>query len=213
MARIIGEVRPSYVFVENSPMLIVRGLDRVIGDLAALGYNAKWGVVGAIDAGAPHKRERIWIVAHTNGAQTNCQRRTGELGRIAMGWDKQTPQQDVGAPGYNRAPRCRKAMAYADSVRQLQPAGREQAQRGWTSNSGADMADTNGARCEEQWGAVADGEEYEAAERGGWWAAEPGMGRMAHGVANRVDRLRCIGNGQVPAVVELAWKILTKGGE
>jgi DNA (cytosine-5)-methyltransferase 1 len=59
MARIIGEVRPRFVFVENSPMLVVRGLDRVLGDLAALGYDARWGVVGANAAGAPHRRDRI----------------------------------------------------------------------------------------------------------------------------------------------------------
>jgi DNA (cytosine-5)-methyltransferase 1 len=44
-----------------------------------------------------------------------------------------------------------------------------------------------------------------------WWAAEPNVGRVAHGVAARVDRLKAIGNGQVPAVAALAWRIL--GGE
>src|SRR5690606_18435614 len=57
MARIVGEVGPRYVFVENSPMLVSRGLGRVLGDLAALGYDARWGVLGAIDVGAPHRRE------------------------------------------------------------------------------------------------------------------------------------------------------------
>ena len=66
MARIIGEVRPRFVFVENSPALTSRGLGRVLGDLAALGFDARWGVLGASDVGAPHKRERIWIVAHAN---------------------------------------------------------------------------------------------------------------------------------------------------
>jgi len=66
MARIIGEVRPSYVLVENSPMLTSRGLGTVLGDLATLGYDAEWGVLGADDAGAPHRRDRIWIVANSN---------------------------------------------------------------------------------------------------------------------------------------------------
>jgi DNA (cytosine-5)-methyltransferase 1 len=65
MARIIGEVRPKFVFVENSPLLVSRGLTRVLGDLAEMGYDARWGVLGACDAGAPHKRERIWIVANS----------------------------------------------------------------------------------------------------------------------------------------------------
>jgi DNA (cytosine-5)-methyltransferase 1 len=63
MARIIGEVRPRYAYVENSPMLVGRGLATVLSDLAEMGYDAKWGIVGARNAGAPHKRDRIWIVA------------------------------------------------------------------------------------------------------------------------------------------------------
>jgi DNA (cytosine-5)-methyltransferase 1 len=66
MARIIGEVRPRYVFVENSPALITRGLGVVLGDLAALGYDCKWTVLGAADVGAPHQRDRFWLVAHAN---------------------------------------------------------------------------------------------------------------------------------------------------
>jgi DNA (cytosine-5)-methyltransferase 1 len=66
MVRIIGEVRPQFVFVENSPMLVSRGLEVCLSDLAEMGYDARWGVVGADDAGAPHRRKRIWIVAHTN---------------------------------------------------------------------------------------------------------------------------------------------------
>jgi len=63
MARIIGEIRPRFVFVENSPMLTSRGLGRVLGDLAEMGFDARWGVLGADHVGAQHKRERIWIFA------------------------------------------------------------------------------------------------------------------------------------------------------
>ena len=66
MARIICEVRPNYAFIENSPMLTLRGLDRVLCDLAKMGFDANWGVLGADDVGAKHKRDRIWIVAYTN---------------------------------------------------------------------------------------------------------------------------------------------------
>tara|TARA_R110000765_G_scaffold9402_3_gene29439 strand:- start:6615 stop:7343 length:729 start_codon:yes stop_codon:yes gene_type:complete len=140
-ARIIFQVRPSYVFVENSPMLTLRGLDRVLGDLSEMGYNAKWGIVGADDVGAPHRRKRIWIVADTESL------RSGEL------------QNQVGPKG--------------------------------TQNShelfGISHRLSNGS---------------------GWWTTEPRLGRVANGVANRVDRLKAIGNGQVPAVAELAWTIL-----
>ena len=63
MARVICEVRPKFVFVENSPMLTHRGLDRVLADLANMGFDAEWGVLGASDIGAKHHRKRIWIVA------------------------------------------------------------------------------------------------------------------------------------------------------
>ena len=66
MARIIDEVRPEYAFVENSPMLTSRGLVRVLGDLAKMGYDARWGVLEARHCGYDHKRSRIWIVAHSN---------------------------------------------------------------------------------------------------------------------------------------------------
>jgi len=64
MRRIISEVRPRYAFIENSPMLIIRGGVRVIGDLTEMGYDCRWGTIGASTIGAPHHRQRIWIVAH-----------------------------------------------------------------------------------------------------------------------------------------------------
>lgn len=61
MARIIGEVRPRYAFIENSPALVSRGLDRVLADLASLGFDAGWGVFSGKQAGAPIERKRIFI--------------------------------------------------------------------------------------------------------------------------------------------------------
>jgi DNA (cytosine-5)-methyltransferase 1 len=63
MARIIREVGPRFVFVENSPVLTSRGLGRVLGDLAEMGYDARWGVLGAKCVGGFHGRERVWILA------------------------------------------------------------------------------------------------------------------------------------------------------
>ena len=65
-ARIVGEIRPRFVFVENSPMLVSRGLGYVLGDLAALRYDAAWGIVSAADMGATHLRERFWLTARRN---------------------------------------------------------------------------------------------------------------------------------------------------
>lgn len=65
MARIIGEVQPAYAFIENSPMLVKRGLEVVLKDLASMGYDAEWGVLSAGAVGAQHKRDRFWLVAYS----------------------------------------------------------------------------------------------------------------------------------------------------
>ena len=67
MHRIISEIRPRYALIENVPMLIHRGLERVLCDLAQIGYDAEWQIVGADDVGAWHRRKRIWIVAYPDG--------------------------------------------------------------------------------------------------------------------------------------------------
>ena len=60
MCRIIAEIRPRYILLENSPMLIVRGFERVITDLAKIRYCLAWSVMGASDVGANHQRDRFW---------------------------------------------------------------------------------------------------------------------------------------------------------
>jgi DNA (cytosine-5)-methyltransferase 1 len=142
MRRIISEVEPRIVFVENSPMLTLRGLGIVLGELAEMGYAARWGVLGAIDAGAPHERERIWILADAAGERlqgSHIARRYGE---------------------------SQKERIHPESTR-----------------SGGGI--------------------------GRWWLTEPELGRVANGVANRLERVRAVGNGQVPAVAALAWRILS----
>ena len=169
MARIIGQVRPEFCMVENSPLLVGRGLARVLGDLASLGYDARWGVLGARDAGAPHKRDRIWIVAHSENdgpRRWKQQPKSGEAtGDVADPSDER-PQPEEGH-------------------REL--GGQRPGERGHHERGGGGQ---------------------DAAES--WWATEPDVGRVAHGVANRVDRLKCIGNGQVPQCAALAWRILNK---
>jgi DNA (cytosine-5)-methyltransferase 1 len=77
MADVIRIVRPRYVLVENSPMLTLRGLGTVLRDLAEMGFDARWGVFSAADVGAPHIRERIFILAHTSKIRFNA-RRSGQ---------------------------------------------------------------------------------------------------------------------------------------
>lgn len=93
-ARIIGEVEPAIVWLENSPMLTSRGLGRVLGDLAAMGFDAKWGVLGAREAGFTHQRDRMWIFAtHPERRQRGQQQHDGPGGRVGgqqqpFAWDR-----------------------------------------------------------------------------------------------------------------------------
>ena len=66
VVRIAGEIRPRFLYLENSPLLVGRGLARVLGDIAGLGMHARWGTLGADDVGAPHIRKRMWVVAYAD---------------------------------------------------------------------------------------------------------------------------------------------------
>ena len=139
-ARLIGEVQPKWVVIENSPMLRSRGLGVVLQDLLALGYDAEWHCITAASVGAPHQRDRIWVLAYPQ--------RTGLEGHPWNGpvltqqrWLGAKPDGPIGSPGL--------------------PPGEHP-----------------------EWG----------------WSAEPNVGRVAHGVPHRVDRLRCLGNAIVPQV-------------
>jgi DNA (cytosine-5)-methyltransferase 1 len=178
MARIIGEIRPKYAFVENSPMLTLRGLDRVLGDLSEMGYDARWGVVGAYHVGAPHRRERIWILAYSTQLLSNGSNDNPRVGLERESFPK------LGNDCWTKD--------VADSKRFRSHSKENEQILGRTGAS---------QLCSEQprnhWS--------------NWWATEPELGRVANGVADRVDRLKAIGNGQVPAVAATAWRIL--GGE
>lgn len=169
-ARIIGDVGPRHVLVENSPLLTSRGLGTVLGDLASMGFDAQWGVLGARDSGAPHRRDRIWIVANAM-----CSGNREECANLAK-----------------------------------QASSSKASQRRWTwtksRNSSEDVSYGHGQGLEEREGkSIYYGTQQPPIERDHWWSTEPDLGRVAHGVANRVDRIRALGNGQVPAVVRLAW--------
>ena len=263
MARIIGEVRPRFAFVENSPMLTSRGLGRVLGDLAALGYDARWGVLGAVDAGAPHKRDRIWIVADAVPAGEWRELRQSQVEGDALADATRTRPSLTGAECAEERPyaqsiyaRRKGDVADANSASHRRLPIRKKSKIaivGSTSKNIDGICDTasaglpNGAReplgqpgqdaqPERPDRQVADAYEVGFSEsahlkklgrnrfsisnnagRGNewehttekWWATEPDVGRVAHGVAARVDRLKAIGNGQVPAVAALAWEMLT----
>jgi DNA (cytosine-5)-methyltransferase 1 len=249
MARIVGEVRPRYVFVENSPALLTRGLGRVLGDLAALGYDCRWTVLGAADVGAPHQRDRFWLVAHaTMSDDASC-----KSPRVARAWDEfgrgsrfayvahadsQSSQirgndlADAQSSGCGRSRSCRGGsddlgvtdatangkVAHADSLRELQPQGSERQKRGRLGDGSDEVAYAALSGLERhRFSASKPGDKSSISYAGAgdsddnsWWQSEPDVGRVANGVAARVDRLKAIGNGQVPLCAATAWQLLTE---
>jgi DNA (cytosine-5)-methyltransferase 1 len=177
MARIIREVRPRFVFVENSPMLTSRGLGRVLGDLASMGFDAKWGVLGAADVGANHQRDRIWIVAKWHGQLPHAQHN-----RIRW-WEQQ--QKSI--------KKTSEELANAKRI-------------GWNERNNAKL-ETN-----QTIGSTSTISIKSSLERYNWnnWSAEPDVCRVVNGVADTMDRLKAIGNGQVPLCAATAWRILTE---
>ena len=166
MARVVCEVRPKYVYVENSSNLASRGLGTVLGDLSSMGFNAKWGVVSAADVGAPHQRDRIWILA------TNTNHKSGSAKQKR---EHQRTKKFIGS--------CPGEME-------------------------SFISNTNSAYGERNKCAKRINEESTIFGKYSWWETEPNVGRMANGVAARMDRLKAIGNGQVSLVATEAWKLL-----
>jgi DNA (cytosine-5)-methyltransferase 1 len=218
MARIIGEVRPQYAFVENSPLLMGRGLSTVLSDLAEMGYDAKWGIVGAHHASAPHKRDRIWILA-TDSNLRGCNNggdseRQHEANHAQVG--EATEDQQSGslwkhrtsANGCDVADSVLSNVSTGDNRRGEQVALNGAEVRVELGSSSEDVADAYGAQ--RQGNQRQERIEPQHANFGSssWWEVEPNVGRVADGVAARVDKLRCIGNGQVPAVAQLSWNLL-----
>ena len=177
MARIVGEVRPKYVFVENSPMLVKRGLAVVIGDLAKMGYDAKWCVLGGQHSGGHCKGERLWLLA------TSMQVR-GER------WDGSDRKRckDAGAGGQRSSDLC-------GSSKDNKGAGSQEEPKTLASGGARSLPEA----------------EREEVQRGEAWNTPPKFIRVGYEVANRVDRIASVGNGQDPRVAKLAWQILSEG--
>ena len=167
MRRIVGEVRPAWVLAENVAGHITLGLDQVLADLEADGYAGRAIVVPACAVDAPHRRDRVWIVA------TDADR--DSRGAYPDGLRDAVADSDLARlEGWN-----------GEGVRTR--AGERAA---WPRGASVPDADS-----------IAAGRFAEPRGERGEWLAEPGVGRVAHGVPRRVDRLRGLGNAVVPQVV------------
>lgn len=212
---VIRHVQPRSVLLENVPGLVSCGyIGTVLADLAALGYVGRWGVLGASDVGAPHARKRLWIVAHAlrDGCQAGDRRGLVSDGdRLGAGEEcgREFKQQGIARPS---------DVADASGRRRGDASEREvqQSRRAEVVGAGSPVAHTDRLGSSGPWWAIDPGSpevegdrEVNRAFDGSRWGIESRLGRVANGVAHRVDRLKAIGNGQVSGVVARAWGMLT----
>lgn len=213
MARVIREVEPEWVFVENVDALVIRGLDIVLWTLAELGFDAEWGVLGADECGAPHQRDRAFILAHANGG-----RQQGERGDRLLDGVRQTygnhangRERTASSAVADSPSKCRSQQPFVDDDRGTLECAVARTIRGVESGavtagiSFRGRADVASPTCLSEWPPSPDDM---LAWRGVPKVLEPSLCRMAYGMANRVDDLRACGNGVVPVVAAVAFLAL-----
>jgi len=217
MSRIISEIRPPWILAENVPGSLGFAEQFVLPDLESQGYETVTFVFPAHALGAPHRRDRVWVVAHAGHGSgwnfgTSKRREAGKGKRPANNGqtcgsggqpeyvantkhetsEPQTRIHEKRAPRDN-APGCGQALE--------KPAGEGLAER---TGSGQ-MAERRKTARTERSGSGQDVKRSSFEQ----WATEPGVGRVAHGVPHRVDRLKLLGNGQVVQCVQwLGEKIM-----
>ena len=204
-ARVISEVRPKFVLVENSPAITFRGIGRVLGDLSRLGFDAEWGVVSAENVGSPQERRRFWSVATFNPGATAVRTDDGWYCKwcnreVFSGCECDHAEWECNECGEWTYPfyyEERDGCSHCGSYDVVDSTGK----RGCRRDTKREHAEDAGEPPIDSW------DKSRAMEN---WNLEPNVDRVANGISARVDRLRCLGNGQVPAVAALAWNILNK---
>jgi len=203
--RHIESIRPVRCFFENVEGHITLGLREVISDLESLGYKVAWGIFSAREVGAPHQRKRVYILAYSKREQDNAKRPLVKSGWERLGRQAEATQRKNRKTSTNSPDRCGIAPSK--------------------------LADSNGVRCDR--GQLSDRVskrpmEIEAQQRPqqplvrskikgcsgdareSQWEIEPRLGRVVDGCADRVDRIRLLGNGVVPQTAAKAWITLNK---
>jgi len=237
-ARIIGEVRPHFIFLENVPNVVKWALPTVLKDLSKMGYDAAWCVVAASQVGAPHKRSRWFLFAYSNDSSKHAMRfhepqsSTQEFEEIdfpnANGerWNEIQPNLWGGEFNVEGCgDKSELAHTNSQSYSKPQRTDQELRQKGSRLEGGKDQRETGdfiGSRSEK----ISNSERIRGRQNnrfrksnesnqdgkrgdfGGWWEVEPPMGRMVDGVADWVHRMRACGNGVVPQQAAYAYSIL-----
>jgi DNA (cytosine-5)-methyltransferase 1 len=205
----IRVLQPRLVLAENVSALIDRGLDVVLADLAEIGYDAEWHCFPASSVGAPHRRDRIIIMAYPNGERRvhgQAPEQSDSRREYALGDARESGQDvaDTDSRGLERT--SKEERGTGDAFRCSGEGSKNQ-----------DVADTDCGRRNEgsewqhnnsqEWSICKDesddgngvwGESRTSDSHAGWWAVEPSVGRVAHGVPLRVDRIKRLGNAAVP---------------
>jgi DNA (cytosine-5)-methyltransferase 1 len=224
MLRCIRVARPRIVVVENVAALLVRGLDRVVRQLAEIGYDCEWHCIPAAYVGAPHRRDRVWIVGHAigSGAWHQSGSPSGQGRQPAGALEPTTVRQAHGPTGagwadaagadgeddvaysrffaegaYIERPCDRPLQSYSPQVRS--------GEGDRPPDLSDDVADADSTGLEKRQGGNAGGTRQDNRTQPGrnhWWATEPNVGRVAYGVSHRVDRLKGLGNAIVPQVAQ-----------
>lgn len=210
--RIIRDLRPRYAIMENVSAITFRGLDAVLGSLAEIGYNAEWQNIRASDVGAPHRRERIWIVAYPrlqrpqeHEEQTAGIEQCGEAGNVAYTgcelwkpWNATGMETDTGKRTHSEL--HDKSGREGQTSCELSHRGRKAGKRRREFANGGEISDPSITRLQ--------GKESKSRTREynrlfterytGNWITEPAVGRLAHGVPTVLDgNLRRLYNANV----------------
>jgi len=182
LMRVVRMVRPRFVVLENVAALLGRGMGDVLGELSESGYDAEWDCVPASAVGAPHRRDRVFIVAYP--------------ARHEPGRTEPRPERERTRP---RGESGDVADAEQDGCR---ASGRIESEMGGTkSTQEGEEPETRRASTP-----AIDGRDVGWSVPSRWWLPEPPVGRVAHGVPSRVDRLKCLGNAVVPQVAEVVGR-------
>jgi DNA (cytosine-5)-methyltransferase 1 len=195
MLRVIQELQPTWVIGENVPGIVNMALDQVLSDLESQDYEIQTFLIPACGVEALHKRERVFIIAHSNNSKNRTQ---------GVGAHGQRQKKDE---GWRKQPQCR-VSGLCENVANAHNQGlerwnseilRECSSELFAGESSAYVPDTSGRRYglqEEQIRTRGN-----SSKHGNGWDTEPDVGRVANGIPNRVDRIKCLGNAVVPQQV------------
>lgn len=197
--RLVRELQPRAIVLENVAGLLTRGMDRVLGTLAEVGYDAEWHCIPAAAVGAPHIRDRVFILGYANSHSQSNEPFNDETQGVP-GMDPNAQESCHNGP---------ENVIQARTEKQIEPRGmgfeKDVPNTYCKRLEGRQEArNTEGSRPE----AIELLTRYRESHGGRNWAVEPDVGRVAYGVPNRMDRLKGLGNAIVPQVAEVVGMIV-----